>query len=189
MIVDSLKIDVNSGPILFYVHVRSFPTDEVLKYESLDSLRYYYINSLKEASITKYPQDNKILKLNTTDTNKLKEVVYSNDPKMIKEYRNVMNVISGNGFEKVSRYPVKLIFCQTKICVTKPIEIKEEESKMTMKEYFSKVLGASCEKLKEACDIIIHGVPVEEEMPFLFYYLNFCYMDCFLYICFVEKQK
>lgn len=43
------------------------------------------------------------------------------------------------------------------------------------------------DKLKQKCKVIIHGIEIEENMSFLFYYFNFSYMDTFLYISFVDK--
>ena len=189
VIVDSLNIHIEDGPIPIFVHVRSMPTDQVLKYENLDTLRIYYINSLKEANLIKFPKDNKILHLNTKDTDMLKKIVYSNDEKMLKEYRIIMNVINGNGFEKINRYPVRIMFAKTTFMITKPIELVEGEDpmKLTIRDYLDKVLGKeTVETLKTKCKIIVHGIEVEESMRFLFYYLNFSYMDNFLYICFVE---
>ena len=57
VIVDSLGINIENGPVPIIFHVRQIPDDKVLKYTSLDSLRYYYINSLKEANIIKFPFD------------------------------------------------------------------------------------------------------------------------------------
>ena len=191
VIVDSLGINIENGPVPIIVHVRQIPDDKVLKYTSLDSLRYYYINSLKEANIIKFPKENKIMNLNPQDTGKLKDIVYSNDPKMIKDFRQIMNVINDNGFVPFAKYPVKLVFSQTDIVLTKPIEISQKAfSTFTMGDYLKKVLGNdNYEDLKKLCNIIIHGIEIEENMNFIFYYSNFLYMDNFLYISFVEKEK
>ena len=191
IIVDSLGINIENGPVPIIVHVRQIPDDKVLKYTSLDSLRYYYINSLKEANIIKFPKENKIMNLNPQDTGKLKDIVYSNDPKMIKDFRQIMNVINDNGFVPFAKYPVKLVFSQTDIVLTKPIEISQNAfSTFTMGDYLKKVLGNdNYEDLKKLCNIIIHGIEIEENMNFIFYYSNFLYMDNFLYISFVEKEK
>ena len=191
VIVDSLGINIENGPVPIIVHVRQIPDDKVLKYTSLDSLRYYYINSLKEANIIKFPKENKIMNLNPQDTGKLKDIVYSNDPKMIKDFRQIMNVINDNGFVPFAKYPVKLVFSQTDIVLTKPIEISQNAfSTFTMGDYLKKVLGNdNYEDLKKLCNIIIHGIEIEENMNFIFYYSNFLYMDNFLYISFVEKEK
>ena len=191
VIVDSLGINIENGPVPIIVHVRQIPDDKVLKYTSLDSLRYYYINSLKEANIIKFPKENKIMNLNPQDTGKLKDIVYSNDPKMIKDFRQIMNIINDNGFVPFAKYPVKLVFSQTDIVLTKPIEISQNAfSTFTMGDYLKKVLGNdNYEDLKKLCNIIIHGIEIEENMNFIFYYSNFLYMDNFLYISFVEKEK
>ena len=129
-----------------------------------------------------------------------------------------MNVVNGNGFEKINRYPVRLVFAKTSFVICKPMEFKPDENVMTvtMREYLDRALGKETvdtiniqvskdipaillaagmhclgcpasqeETLEEAC--MVHGIDVEESMPFLFYYLHFSYMDNFLYVCFVEQ--
>ena len=75
--------------------------------------------------------------------------------------------------------------------MTKPIEFPQENiSTFTMGNYLKNVLGESnYEELKKICNVLIHGMEIEEDMSFIFYYSNFLYMDNFLYITFVEKES
>ena len=45
------------------------------------------------------------------------------------------------------------------------------------------------ELIKEKMKIIIHGVEIDVSLPILFVYLNFAYMDNFLYITLITKNK
>ena len=184
VLVDSLGIDTSKGPITLTVRVREIPKDEVLQYESLDSLRFYFFNSIKEADVIRYPMDKKVFNLKTNDTDRLTKIIYENNPKNITDYRKIMDFD-----KKISKYPAKFIFCRTDYILVKSAEIKEgNESSYTIGQFIKDSLSEGVyNKLKEKCKIVIHGIEIEEEMSFLFYYFNFAYMDTFLYICFVDK--
>ena len=184
VLIDSLGIDTSKGPITLTVRFREIPKDEVVQYESLDTLRFYFMNAIKEADVIRYPTDKKVFNLKTNDTDRLKKIIYENSPKNITDYRKIMNFD-----KKLNKYPVKLIFCRTDIVLVKPADVKEgEEKNYTIGNYLCDALTQNVyDKLKQKCKVIIHGIEIEENMSFLFYYFNFSYMDTFLYISFVDK--
>ena len=184
VLVDSLGIDTTKGPITLTVRLREMPNDTVLQYESLDSLRFYFFNAIKEADVIRYPMDKKVFNLKNEVTERLKNLVYENNPKNITDYRKIMNFD-----KKISKYPVKLFFCRTDIVIIKSADVKEgAEVKYTIGDFLKEALTKDVyEKLKKKCRVIIHGLDIEEDMSFLFYYFNFSYLDTFLYITFVDK--
>ena len=184
VLIDSLGIDTSKGPITLTVRFREIPKDEVVQYESLDTLRFYFMNAIKEADVIRYPTDKKVFNLKTNDTDRLKKIIYENSPKNITDYRKIMNFD-----KKLNKYPVKLVFCRTDIVLVKPADVKEgEEKNYTIGNYLCDALTQNVyDKLKQKCKVIIHGIEMEENMSFLFYYFNFSYMDTFLYISFVDK--
>ena len=184
VLIDSLGIDTTKGPITLTIRVREIPKDVVLQYKSLDSLRFYFINSIKEADIIRYPMDKKVFNLKKNETDRLTNIIYENNPKNITDYRKIMNFD-----KKISKYPAKLIFSKTNYVIVKAAEIEDgKELTYTMGDFFINSLSKEVyEKLKEKCKIIIHGIEIEENMSYLFYYFNFAYMDTFLYISFVDK--
>ena len=184
VLIDSLGIDISKGPITLTVRFREIPKDEVVQYESLDTLRFYFMNAIKEADVIRYPTDKKVFNLKTNDTDRLKKIIYENSPKNITDYRKIMNFD-----KKLNKYPVKLVFCRTDIVLVKPADVKEgEEKNYTIGNYLCDALTQNVyDKLKQKCKVIIHGIEIEENMSFLFYYFNFSYMDTFLYISFVDK--
>ena len=184
VLIDSLGIDTSKGPITLTVRFREIPKDEVVQYESLDTLRFYFMNAIKEADVIRYPTDKKVFNLKTNDTDRLKKIIYENSPKNITDYRKIMNFD-----KKLNKYPVKLVFCRTDIVLVKPADVKEgEEKNYTIGNYLCDALTKNIyDKLKHKCKVIIHGIEIEENMSFLFYYFNFSYMDTFLYISFVDK--
>lgn len=188
VIVDSLGIDLKKGPIPFYVHVRNIPKDKVLTYEGLDTLKKYYFAAIKEANMIKFPKEQKILNLDLDDTKLLNEIINSNQRNLIVDFRKVMNKVHSNSI--IEKYPVRLIFNKTDLIITKPVNVPNEKiNTYTLKDYLIDVFGEELYNLlKEKTKIIIHGLEIEEQISFLFYYLNFSYMDNFLYIVFYEKS-
>ena len=186
VLVDNLGIDTTKGPITLTVRLREMPSDTVLQYESLDSLRFYFFNAIKEADVIRYPMDKKVFNLKNEVTERLKNLVYENNPKNITDYRKIMNFD-----KKISKYPVKIFFCRTDIVIIKSADVKEgEEVKYTIGDFLGDALTKDVyEKLKQKCRVLVHGLDVEEDMSFLFYYFNFSYLDTFLYITFVDKIK
>ena len=186
VLIDSLGIDTTKGPITLTIRVREIPKNVVLQYKSLDSLRFYFINSIKVADIIRFPRDKKVFNLKKNETDRLTNIIYENNPKNITDYRKIMNFD-----KKISKYPAKLVFCKTNYVIVKAAEIEDgKELTYTMGDFFINSLSKEVyEKLKEKCKIIIHGIEIEENMSYLFYYFNFSYMDTFLYICFVEKKS
>ena len=186
VLVDSLGIDTTKGPITLTVRLREMPSETVLQYESLDSLRFYFFNAIKEADVIRYPMDKKVFNLKNEVTERLKNIVYENNPKNITDYRKIMNFD-----KKISKYPVKIIFCRTDIVVIKSADVKEgNEVNYTIGDFLKEALTENVyEKLKDKCRVVIHGLDIEENMSFLFYYFNFSYLDTFLYITFVDKIK
>ena len=184
VLVDSLGIDTTKGPITLTVRVREIPKNQVLEYQSLDSLRFYFFSAIKEADVLRYPQDKKVFNLKNNETDRLTNIIYENNPKNITDYRKIMNFD-----KKISKYPVKLFFCRTDVVIIKYADIKEgQELTYTIGNFLDDALTKNIhDKLKEKCKIIIHGIEIEENMTFLFYYFNFSYMDTFLYISFVDK--
>jgi len=184
VLIDSLGMDTSKGPITLTVRLREMPSESVLQYQSLDSLRFYFFNSIKEADVIRYPMDKKVFNLKNDHTERLKNLIYENNPKNITDYRKIMNFD-----KKVSKYPVKLVFCRTDYIIVKSADIKEgNETNYTIADFLKEALTESVyEKIKEKCKIVIHGMNIEENMSFLFYYFNFSYLDTFLYITFVDK--
>ena len=130
--------------------------------------------------------DKKVFNLKNEVTERLKNIVYENNPKNITDYRKIMNFD-----KKISKYPVKIIFCRTDIVVIKSADVKEgNEVNYTIGDFLKEALTENVyEKLKDKCRVVIHGLDIEENMSFLFYYFNFSYLDTFLYITFVDKIK
>ena len=184
VLVDSLGLDISKGPITLTVRLREMPKNAVLEYQSMDSLKFYFFGALKEADVIRYPIEKKAFDMGLEKTERLKKVVYENNPKNIIDYRKIMT------FDKqMSKYPVKLVFNKTDIVFVKSANITPgNEVNYTLGNFLNDALKKETyEKIKERCKILIHGIEIEENMSFLFYYFNFSYLDTFLYIVFVDK--
>ena len=186
VLVDSLGLDISKGPITLTVRLREMPKNAVLEYQSMDSLKFYFFGALKEADVIRYPIEKKAFDMGLEKTERLKKVVYENNPKNIIDYRKIMT------FDKqMSKYPVKLVFNKTDIVFVKSANITPgNEVNYTFGNFLNDALKKETyEKIKERCKILIHGIEIEENMSFLFYYFNFSYLDTFLYIIFVDKNE
>ena len=186
VLVDSLGLDISKGPITLTVRLREMPKNAVLEYQSMDSLKFYFFGALKEADVIRYPIEKKAFDMGLEKTERLKKVVYENNPKNIIDYRKIMT------FDKqMSKYPVKLVFNKTDIVFVKSANITPgNEVNYTLGNFLNDALKKETyEKIKERCKILIHGIEIEENMSFLFYYFNFSYLDTFLYIIFVDKNE
>jgi autophagy-related protein 5 len=193
VLLDSLEISIENGPVNLKLYVSQIENTKVIPCENQDTLKINYLSYLKEANALKYSKENKVLNLKTKYIDQLRELVYKNDTSLLKEFRNIMTVLSENS--QLEKYPVRFVFEKAKIVLTKPFEVnafKEGKpiSLITMKQYFCKVLKEEYyEKIKEKYNIYIHGTKVNETMPFVFYYDHFNYWDNYLYIVLVPKQK
>ena len=186
VLVDSLGLDISKGPITLTVRLREMPKNAVLEYQSMDSLKFYFFGALKEADVIRYPIEKKAFDMGLEKTERLKKVVYENNPKNIIDYRKIMT------FDKqMSKYPVKLVFNKTDIVFVKSANITPgNEVNYTLGNFLNDALKKETyEKIKERCKFLIHGIEIEENMSFLFYYFNFSYLDTFLYIIFVDKNE
>ena len=186
VLVDSLGLDISKGPITLTVRLREMPKNAVLEYQSMDSLKFYFFGALKEADVIRYPIEKKAFDMGLEKTERLKKVVYENNPKNIIDYRKIMT------FDKqMSKYPVKLVFNKTDIVFVKSANITPgNEVNYTLGNFLNDALKKETyEKIKERCKILIHGIEIEENMSFLFYYFNFSYLDTFLYIIFLDKNE
>ena len=186
VLVDSLGLDISKGPITLTVRLREMPKNAVLEYQSMDSLKFYFFGALKEADVIRYPIEKKAFDMGLEKTERLKKVVYENNPKNIIDYRKIMT------FDKqMSKYPVKLVFNKTDIVFVKSANITPgNEVNYTLGNFLNDALKKETyEKIKERCKILIHGIEIEENMSFLFYYFNFSYLDTFLYIIFVDENE
>lgn len=125
VLIDSLGIDTSKGPITLTVRFREIPKDEVVQYESLDTLRFYFMNAIKEADVIRYPTDKKVFNLKTNDTDRLKKIIYENSPKNITDYRKIMNFD-----KKLNKYPVKLVFVEQILFLSNLLMSKKGKKKI-----------------------------------------------------------
>ena len=122
VLLDSLEISTEDGPVNLKLYVSQIDLTKVIPCENQDTLKINYLSYLKEANALKYPKENKVLNLKTIYTDQLRELVYKNDTSLLKEFRNIMNVLSKNS--QLEKYPVRFVFEKAKIILTKPFTDK-----------------------------------------------------------------
>ncbi len=76
-------------PINIIAHFRSFPENQLVRYKGMESLKFTYLNALKEANTLKYGSSHDVLNLPTNQTLKLLNIVFNDGNKSIKEYDEI----------------------------------------------------------------------------------------------------
>jgi hypothetical protein len=196
VLVDNLLISDYEIPIHIIAHSRSFPDNQLIRFKGMDSLKFQFMNSLKEANTIKYSSSNEVLNLPTQETMKLFEIVFNDGIKMLREYNQINHRFLGDNIDNLKKLPIKLIFGQTEVILNKPLAIYTEKENY-LSYYAEYSLGSFLrdnlasgiyEMLVENTRIIIHGVEIDLRLPVLFLYMNFAYMDNYLYITFANKK-
>eukprot|EP00340_Litonotus_pictus_P007084 CAMPEP_0170522254 /NCGR_PEP_ID=MMETSP0209-20121228/7714_1 /TAXON_ID=665100 ORGANISM="Litonotus pictus, Strain P1" /NCGR_SAMPLE_ID=MMETSP0209 /ASSEMBLY_ACC=CAM_ASM_000301 /LENGTH=252 /DNA_ID=CAMNT_0010809685 /DNA_START=26 /DNA_END=784 /DNA_ORIENTATION=+ len=186
VILDSLVRDTSDLPIYITAHFRNFPEQQLIRYKNLDTLRFYYLNSLKEACTLRNGSAKEVLNLSTRETNKLLEIVF-NPNKMFKDFWDLQSQIFDKSINK--RFPAKFVFNKTDIVLTKPFNVWEENSlDLDLKHFILSSFDkeATEHMLSPDCKILINSNEFDLSTPMIFLVANFSYMDMFLYINIVE---
>lgn len=117
VIIDSIVKDTEDVPIYLIAHVKNFPEQDLVRYKSVDSLRFYYLNFLKESFTIRYGSAKGILNLSTRETEKLVDIAFS-PKKNFKEFWEIIATASKD--LKLNRFAVKFLFDKTNIIINKP---------------------------------------------------------------------
>jgi autophagy-related protein 5 len=88
-------------PIHIIVHFRLFPDNSLVRFKGVDSLKFNYMNSLKEANTIKYSSSKEIMNIPTNETMKLLNVVFSNGNKMFREYWDLNRKFIDNNLDSI----------------------------------------------------------------------------------------
>lgn len=176
-----LSLNEEILPISIVFRYKNFPEGQIIRYKDVETLRYSFINSIKESCIVKTGSAKEILNLSNKDTSRLMEIV-SNPVKMYREYVNIEKIIYSN--LTIKRYPVKVIFSKMEVILNKPFTIDEENSNLncSVKEFLIKAFPDSRLLSQFDVDVIIYGEKVDVEAPILYFILNFNMLDGFLYM-------
>ena len=176
-------------------------------------MRFHYLNNLKEATALKNGTAKEILNLSTKETKQLLEII-SNPNKMYKDFWTIQEKIFGFSSMNLSpstsnfliKLPIKIVFNQTNIILTKPLILDTKESfNYDLKQFILTCFDIeTSEKILTNCankengnivsenamyEIIIYSELFDLNTPMVFLCMNFMYLDMFLYINIVEKTK
>ena len=194
VLVDNLFLgDTYELPIHIIAHFRSFPEASLVRFKGRESLKFYYMNSLKEANTIKFGSSKEVLNLPTSETMKLLDIVFNNGKKSCREYKEIIKKIEAESIYK--KLPVKIVLNRTEIVLNKPLVINSENSREFYDAYsvesflIDNLSEEAVRKVKQHGRVVVHGLEVDLDFPILFLYLNMCYMDTFLYITIGNKTK
>lgn len=83
-------------PISVIVHFRNFPENNLIRFKNIDSLKFQYMNSLKEANTIKFQSAKEILNLGTNETLKLFDIILNDGYKSFREYWDINKIFLDN---------------------------------------------------------------------------------------------
>jgi hypothetical protein len=88
-------------PINIIAHFSSFKEDSLVRYKGIDSIRFYYKNSLKEANTIKFSSSKIILDLPTEKTNTFFDIVCNNGVGQYKEFWKLNKKLIDESLDKI----------------------------------------------------------------------------------------
>lgn len=172
VIVDSIVKNQEELPIYFKCHLRNFPEASLVKYKK-DGLRFFYLNSLKEACTTTNGNAKDIFNLSTRDTEKLLESLSTN----YKLYKEIVEKIQIS-----NKFPVKFVFSKTDIVLNKVFYFNEKETDFDLKHFILTAFDKQTCEMIFLSKILISGIQFDLSTPMIFICSNFRCCDLFLYI-------
>jgi len=102
VLVDTIiREDSYELPVHIIAHFRSFPENQLIKFKGRDSIKFCYMNCLKESNTIKYGSSKEVLNLSTSETMKLIEIVFTDGKKMFKEFCDINKKICELDFENL----------------------------------------------------------------------------------------
>lgn len=103
----------------------------------------------------------------------------------------LLNILFIHLLLDIRKIPIKIILNKTDVVLTKPLFMTEEQKvntsdllNLTLEKYLEISINniQQLYKVKNESSILINGIEMNLKTPILFLYLNFSYMDSFLYI-------
>lgn len=209
VLYDSLAKDPQDLPVCVNVHFKNFPENTILRYKGYESFRFYYLNSVKESFTIMLGSSKEILNLSTKDTNRLLDIAVCPKNKS-KEYFDLYNklleplMLKLDDFDEVDKnttntiktnfvFPIKFVFNNNDIILTKPYDIEEHGVDCLLVEFIAKVFDNSVSERiingidNNTCKIYICSIEFDLMTPVAFLAVNFSYLDFSTYIIINEE--
>jgi len=101
VLVDNITSGNYEVPISLILHVRNFPESQLIRYKGMETLKFNYLNALKEANTIKWSSSGDVLNLPTKETLKLLNIVFQNGEKFMKEYYEITRRFDFKDNEKI----------------------------------------------------------------------------------------
>jgi len=83
-------------PVHIIAHFRSFPETNLIRFRGRETLKFNFVNSLKESNTVKFGSNKETLNLSTSETMKLLEIIFSDGRKMFKEFWEINRKLEGD---------------------------------------------------------------------------------------------
>lgn len=134
VLVDNIFTQDYELPIHIIAHFRSFPENQLIRFKGIESLKFNYMNSLKEANTVKFGSSKDILNLPTNETMKLLDLVMNDGNKMFKEYLEITSKFNDN-LDEIKKFPIKVIFNKTDVILNKPLIIHSDKGNVILSKF------------------------------------------------------
>ena len=190
-----------SGPVWkVTVHFQSYPEEEIMRCDHIDTVKSMYFNALKQSIFLAYGNIHCISKLNKNDQNSLWNSICKAN---YNSYFAIYESIFTRNSDKLIRYPVRIILrgfdpSLDLIPIQRPIQVQNNES-MTLNQCLTDIIPGVMtmyhNQLKNnknhqntmKINIIIQGIKMPLDVPLLWLIQNATAVDCFLYIAVIQQ--
>lgn len=184
VLLDSLLGDKIELPICITAHFRNFPESELIRFKGIDSLRFVFMNSLKEANTLKSTSAKDIINLSTKETNQLLDIVF-NPFRRFKDYWEINRRWLDQQLELDSKikFPVKFVFNSTDTVLCKTYSPDEKGTDLSLGDFIRNSFSEETNQhILTKSRILCLGIEFDLNTPIAYIYLNFSCLDNILYI-------
>jgi autophagy-related protein 5 len=175
--------DLYCGPLSLpwniTVHFRGFPTSQLLRCQNLDTVKSYFLNSLKEANYLRHGDGSKTNSLSLAEQHELWEGLRTNDMQLYT--KSSVKLVPEEG--KLRSVPVRVIRPGMPP-LQEPLPALDQGVPLTFAGALAKLLPADAASLPAW----VHGVQPPGDTPLLWLAEHMPAPDCFLYVALPTYQ-
>ncbi len=100
--VDNIFTEENYElPVHIIAHFRSFPETHLIRFKGRDSIKFNYMNSLKESNTIKFGSSKEVLNLPTSETMKLFDIIFTDGKRQYKEFWEINRKMGEGDFDNL----------------------------------------------------------------------------------------
>lgn len=200
VLFDLLQADLQIVPWPLTLHYRGLHEEQIVRCSGIDSIRFFYINALKEAMYLRTNSSKEIMNMAKEEENKLVESIFTMD---FTAFWSINSKLIDVAKEDIKKASIRVYQNTLDNYIQLPGNILDDKGKnITIGEYLhtyicpqllDKVVvdgGVVVEKAKgKSIKILIHGIECALDTPLHWMLLNMAYIDNFIYIVILTEGK